>query len=213
LRQLLTKKGMMMKLINTRLGMAFLAAAIAFNAQAGMLAWGLDGQLARNLYHQATGSAFDEQVTIFLILDSDWSYFQGKLNDGTFTAADSKILDTRNPAEFSGDVNPEYFTTLGRQDISAGEDPYHVSLLILRELTPFGKEIFEGIFQESGDFFWEYVFPVALMAHEDGQLPPDPALFMPAHLPFGFFTPIPEPATGLLVLGGAAVLLLRRRRR
>jgi len=196
---------MMMKLINTRLGMAFLAAATAFNAQAASIGWlWYDQAQGRSLIQYMGFDSGDTQVHLVMVTP-DLGDLIGALNDKTFNPDNfTDILGSWDGAEV------EQFSRLESQNndnLTAGTS-YDVFLLVLN-----GDDIPNGDYNYfSFDYRLGSVpgFSSAKTWVFFGDSPAVPGgidNFEPNT------APIPEPTTGILAVIGAASLLLRRRRR
>jgi len=180
-----------------------LVATFTFTAQAGSIAWVLDESLIEgwdipNIYFS--------QLHLFVVLDDNRQGIFDALENGTFNTSMSGVLDYR---EFQGSVPFETYYTPDNPDIVTGGE-YSVSALVMLQLTPFGKNVSDF----GREFFWFYHLPTTVYA--DGTSPVSLPYFPPVGYPYvltGFYyRPIPEPATGLLALGGIALLLRRKRK-
>jgi len=201
---------MMMKM--TKLGMAFLAAAIAFNVQAGNIDW--RWQVVPN------DLTPDPNAIVYFILDGAKQDVINALAAGNFDASDfaSSIAhtyynETHGLLKAKDPANSIYIYNL-HMDIpgtdGTGTTPHDMFLLFLNPNNNDGYDAYYALRKDND--------PVYVRGDKGGG-------GWGATSAWGFgdgvggwtnagpVTLIPEPTTGLLALVGAATLLLRRRRR
>ena len=188
-----------------KLALGLIASIFAFNAQAVVITWDLTNMLyLEHVEHYYVYVVWGEDQTDHTKNFHDvWE----KLRDGTFqwtnSSAESQIAGYTPTDDIS--VGSLHQTDiLGLDDLS---HTYKISLLILCQFTTEGME----------DRWDGNQFGYWMTSSLDYKL--DMALLGPIHFShhledfLGYFNPVPEPTTGLLVALGGAALLLRRRKR
>ena len=218
----------------TALLAAFTATTLAFHADAATIAWmvKLDGanvSLTDFASHHIPGYASgNADVMVYLVMDSfvkitPANYGNpptdirdnvlGSLQNGTFNPGDRNAIgivssmDLNNDPDHASSPNFEYFTD---NLVMFDSGMYNFFMLIV-----YADELERNSNGEyTGEYHWLYSNS-AIASESDavfywfGESQGQPAFNF---LASGFYA-VPEPATGLLVLGGAAVALLRRRRK
>ena len=190
-------------------------AAFALNAQAGLIWWGFYDSEPRL---DDTGLV---TVYLFALGNSEYLFGDGSLNlNGDTPTLTALVEGLPNGDTFSGMDNH----TIGFVDVN----PYESTSLAVLETDPLPlNQWWAVVFVDGGhtpDRFGVDVFEVTEMDEWFRLLVPGGEdVGYTSGLPWNEiidrrfhpsqYGPIPEPATGLLVLGGAAMLLLRRRRR
>jgi len=187
-------------------------AAFALNAQAGQITWRIDDAVL----HRALMLNGNFGTDFPLHMDAARAYLIIGGSGGAFLSAFGPFQPNGGTVDASSD------DILDMQDISltAPSDPYDAdvddsvsifSLLIELVFTPEFMAHMEGTFFPAGARDGKSLYLLTGHSYDD-----DGTLVFTldtySELQF-YFNIIPEPATGLLVLGGAAMLLLRRRRR
>ena len=206
---------------------AFAALALAATAQAGQITWGID-KLTPGFYEWDIFDSTPSPVftTIYLLNFSAGSDILDAINNRNFSPTMDGII-TSAPLAGTFDGNPHPFVTDSTdwfdntdkwQDTVGSSWDYSGQVATDKFLFC----IFLLFGEQDGDEFYLYAPPLSnVFLDENGVMTPSPHGFTSGMSQSGFnfrrevyiHLPIPEPATGLLVLGGAAVLLLRRRRR
>ena len=175
------------------------SAILALNAQAGSIAWKINDTFVEGWNTSPPDILIGLQIHIFIVLDDVRQGAFDALNNGILPVSTPGVLD--NLVLIKGYVSSDIHYTPDRPDIIAGQE-YNVGILALLYLTPFGSERFGGI-----DALWHYFTPKVTYADASPYI-----IDFKTIIADGFFTaPIPEPATGLLALGGIALLLRRKR--
>jgi len=213
--------------VSTALIAAIAATTIAFNAQAVPVTWKFSGygiRIDQYLIYDETTELQDvtSKYHFFLFtlpandnFESEREYIKttliNEMKQGTIMNSSADFIFDRT-LNVDPPINQPQYTSGWEVDLDNPENVEIVGILILAELF-------------NGDYaymFWDtefnyYIDPIVFDIYhphmEEGGGSFSDGQGAGAHFAYGIIKPIPEPATGLLVLGGAAVVLLRRRRR
>jgi len=179
--------------------MTLLAVVFALNAQAGSIAWEFREDFFEN-WNAPTFNTYS-QLHLFVIVDDNRQGILDALTHGTFNVSMPEILDYR--VVMPASVSPEIYHTPDNPDIVAGKE-YSVTMLIMYQFTQEIKEL------TLCNFVWVYYRPITAYADDTSPVSLPPVGY-PLIASGSYYHPIPEPATGLLALGGIALLFRRKR--
>jgi len=205
------KKGMMMKMTKMRLGVVCLAAAIAFNAQAGWFLWA---------HTPPKNVTVDANAIAYLVLDDAGWTVKKAINDamlaGEFDPSNFSqfILHTQTTG-MDGSLPYGTYVHLDIPGTSGATTTEHNIFLLL--LNPDASDGYDSYYAQRPSFLPQpHVYGDG---HVFGDFTGASVQYVGANDGTGWdfgptsVTLIPEPTTALLALAGVATLLLRRRRR
>ena len=190
-------------------------AAIAINAQAGTIYWSFEDSMYLTLGNSGT---------LYIVgLGDDWHDF----GDGSFDPATRTLTSATDGTPFVMTDVLEFLSVYSYswdssdiqfKGLDTGPEPFNQwwAVVIVGDDMPgrFGIDVFEvsGLNEDGTWIRGVYTHPGLGYVYDSSPIQISEFLHNPFAHP-NYYAIIPEPATGLLVLGGAAVVLLRRRRK
>jgi len=220
----------MKKIMDTLATPLILAASIAFNAQGALITtWEFTELMYQSEIQLSQLDHYDvESITIYLFPMNDYWSLHAEFGNGFFPTPQNYYDKVEfNATDGFPQDGSDYNGSFDGEDFGFMEQTHNVEIALLmifrynHEVDSVGYDLWR-LYPGDADFnpnLQHLVQNKLLIGNASGTgtgegdiptYPPSQIFFVDR---WDYYQDIPEPATGLLVLGGMAMLLLRRRRR